>query len=306
MVKNLKWTNQALGGHIETRFFAMPSEEERRTWVADVMPIVLSKDRIAEQVGDRVIAGSRDRLGHLVGMSSQEFKDTGTLTLPWRLVPVGSGMQPAWLQEASRDHHVLCVDTRSPTAFKQLYPSGAVPVPFCGFEAILGLCNPGTKGSGFKACITADYDLFAIWPGEKDGMGLMHKAWSGDSLPGGVPRTSGVDERLKTAGHREYHRFGDVSPRVLTIKVMLNTALQAQKGRSKGGNLVHHNDEAGNFALAKGSLAECLPLIAFVPGLGTKGVENLGHFKELADLAKKQGHSIVAKKEWLQEAGVAG
>jgi hypothetical protein len=265
------------------------------------MPIVLSMDRIAELVGEGVIAGSRDRLGHLVGVSSQEFTDLGMLTLPWRLVPVGKASNP-WLKGASRDHHVLCVDTKVKAAFKQLYPSGADPVPFCGFEAILGLCNPGTKGSGFKACITADYDLFAIWPSGKDGMGTMHKAMGGDELPGGVPRTSDVDERLKAGGHREHYRFGDVSPRVLTIKVMLNTALRS--AGYPGGNLIHHNDEAGNFALAKGSLSECLPLIAFVPGKGTKGIANLGHFKELADLAKKQGHRLVAKEAWLTEAGV--
>jgi hypothetical protein len=317
--KNLHWTEEALGGHINTKFFEKAQEgtaeaAAQAEWVADVMPIVLSATRIAELEGERIIAAAADGDGHKVGVAGQDFKDLGRVTLPYRLVPVGNAGN-GWLKGATRDHYVLCVDRKARTAFQQLYPSGAEPVTFRGFEAILGLCNPGTKGRGFKACVTADYDLFSIWPtwddvNGKGGMTGMHAlsrvlgidGGQSHNLPGGPQRQDTVDTRLQAGGAREHWRYGDVSARVLTIKVMLNTALQS--AGYPGGNLVHHNDEAGNFALAKGSLAECLPLIAFVPGKGTKGVASLSDFKELAYLAADQGHRIVCKPDWCSEAGI--
>ena len=115
-----------------------------------------------------------------------------------------------------------------------------------------------------------------------------------------------VDTRLQQGGHREHHRFGDVSARILNTKVLLNTALQAVGGY-QGGNAIHHNDEAGNFALAKGSLADCMPLIAFLPG--TRGyrtvlVENLTDFKELVIFARDNNFQEIAKKDWLTAIGL--
>jgi hypothetical protein len=309
--KNLKWTEESLDkhGHINTRFFAMPSEEERRGWVADTMPIVLSRERI-DSLG---LTGQWDSLGHLVGRSSQTFTNGDeTVTLPWRLVPV-RGAQSSWLHGATDDHYVLCVDPSR--TFRQLYPAGAEMVPFVGFETILGQCNPNTKDRGFKACVTADYDLFSIWPSEDDAMAARHFAGGalgtengqGRTMPGGVPRTIDVDTRLTHQGHMEHYRYGNVSPRILTVKVMLNTAIMA--AGYAGGNAIHHNDECGNFALAKGSLAECLPLIAFVPPVagkagGTKGVETVEDFGRLVREARAGGFKVVAKPEWLTQAGV--
>ena len=115
---------------------------------------------------------------------------------------------------------------------------------------------------------------------------------------------NGVDDRLQSAGHREHHRFGDVSARVMLIKTMLNTALTGAAGY-RGGNAIHHNDEAGNFALAKGNLAGCLPLIGFrPPPEATMLIETLSDFKELVLVARKLGYQERAKPEWLREAGI--
>src|SRR5262249_26132032 len=115
---------------------------------------------------------------------------------------------------------------------------GVSPILFKGHETILGLINPGTKERGFKACVTADYDLFAIWEaqGKGDRLALQHKL-AGElqarfnqptaALPGGVARMGSVDTRLQAGGNREHHRFGDVSARVMHVKTMLNTALQS-------------------------------------------------------------------------------
>jgi hypothetical protein len=232
-------------------------------------------------------------------------------TLHWRLVRVGNATN-TWLMGAS-DHYVLCVNTRAPQAFRQQYPGGSKPVMFRGHETVLGLINPGTRQRAYKACITADYDLFATWPkaGPAEGAAMQHLvnaavlAKAGNSaapVASTVARMPGVDDRLQSQGLRESHRFGDVSTRVMLIKTMLNTALIAEAGYD-GGNAIHHNDEAGNFALAKGSLASCLPLIGFYGGFGTVLISTLADFKELVLKARSEGFDVRAKPEWLIEAG---
>jgi len=71
------------------------------------------------------------------------------------------------------------------------------------------------------------------------------------------------------------------------------------------GNPIHHNDEAGSFALAKGKLADCFPLIGFFPGVGTVLVADVTDFRELVLVARAKGFVERAKPKWLQEAGRA-
>jgi Anthrax toxin LF subunit len=309
--RNKNWTQEALSGHIVEKFFG---KVEDKDWVADVMPIAISKTRIDELRGKGVIEPKAAPNGEFTGISRAVKGDT---VLYWRLVPVGNATN-SWLKVGGQvpgGYYVLCVDKKGSQAFRQQYPAGAAPILFRGNETILGLINPGTKPRGFKACVTADYDLFAIWEatGSGDRLSLQHSLSSelskkfGDGnapLPGGVARMGTVDQRLQSAGHREHHRFGDVSARVMNVKVMLNTALQSTGGY-QGGNAIHHNDEAGNFALAKGTLNDCLPLIGFMPGPSTVLVENLGDFKELAMYARERGFHVRAKPDWLQSAGVS-
>ena len=173
------------------------------------------------------------------------------------------------------------------------------------------------KKFGFKACVTADYDLFSVWPGLTAGGDRMadqhqrnNKILGGgsDKLAGGVARLPGVDTRLQATGLKEHHRYGDVSARIMTVKALLNSGIQ-----NPVGNAVHHNDEAGNLALAKGTLQDCMPLVCFCPGiLGGKQlsvpetmlVETLEDFKDLAEIAAEFNFRVVAKQAWLQEAGV--
>jgi hypothetical protein len=306
--RNAGWTHEAVKGHIVEKFFGKVDDP---TWIADVMPIAISGARIAELTQKGIIA-PRAVGADFVGESKASKGDT---VLPWRLVPVGNASNP-WLKVDGGippNYYVLCVNTQGSRAFKQNYAAGA-PVMFRGHETILGLTNPGTKSRGFKACVTADYDLFAIWPksGKADLSAVRHAANAGvlaktgqgaTPLAGGIARMPGIDNRLQSQGNREHHRFGDVSARMMLAKTMLNSALMTTGGY-KGGNAIHHNDEAGNFALAKGTLSDCLPLIGFTPSHGTVLIENLGDFKELVLDARGSGFEERAKPEWLREAGV--
>ena len=306
IARNKDWTSDALTGHIHEKWFG---KVEDASWVGDVMPIAISQKRISELTSKGVIDPKPARDGQLVGASRATKGDT---MLYWRLVPAGNASS-VWLTERA-GYFVLCVDTAGAAPFKQIYPAGVKPIMFRGHETILGLINPGTKGRGFKACVTADYDLFAIWEamGGADRLALQHRL-AGDlqkkfnqpnaPLPGGVARMDTVDTRLQAGGNREHHRFGDVSGRVMYVKTMLNTALQSVGGYG-GGNAIHHNDEAGNFALAKGTLSECFPLICFAPGSKTILIENLVDFKELVLYSRAGGFNVRAKPDWLLAAGV--
>ena len=318
VARNRTWTHEALSGEINKKFFGDATDPD---WVGDVAPIVLSKTRIDYLINQNIIKTSTDRNNHLLGTSKATKGDT---VLPWRLIPIGNAEQ-SWLKGALPTHHVLCVDTSAKVTFKQELPNQhglqapLEPVRFRGFEALMGLCNPQTsKQLGFKACVTADYDLFSIWPGTKNGdqMEARHTAHSvitalkpggqSKTIGGGVARLIGVDSRLQGDGLREHHRYGDVNARVMTIKALLNSAIQ-----NPGGNAVHHNDEAGNFALAKGTLKDCLPIVAFIPGIISASsprpgsmvlIQTLEDFKTVVDLARSSSFNVIAKPAWLQEA----
>ena len=314
--KNRTWTHEALSGEINKNFFGDGVTDP--DWVGDVAPIVISQERINYLLQESIIRFQKDSNNHLVGVSKAT---NGTTVLPWRLIPKGNAGQP-WLKDANTDHHVLCVDNTSAERFKQELPNAhglatpIQPVRFRGFECILGLCNPQTqKRFGFKACVTADYDLFSVWPGLSQGgdrMEVQHAIAGlgiGKNLPGGVARMTSVDTRLKADGRQEHHRYGDVSARIMAVKALLNSGIQ-----NPIGNAVHHNDEAGNLALAKGTLQDCMPLVCFLPGILAKKqmspsetflVETLADFKDLAEIAREFDFRIVAKEAWLKEAGLS-
>lgn len=314
--KNRVWTKEALEGHIVEKFFGKVDAEEAADWKADVMPIVLSRKRIDELAATGHISFKIERSGggaeDLVGKSTAKFGKT-EVTLPWRLKNAAGATNP-WLKNAGRDYYVLCVDPKQ--GFVQELPPHVHPVLFRGFHTILGMCNPSSKQLGFKACVTADYDLFAIWPKKNDLGNVRHQinaAILARNKPPQAPlpphvlnvtRMPHIDDRLQSQKHKEHYRVGDVSARVLLIKTMLNTAIISAGYR--GGNAIHHNDEQGNMALAKGSLAECLPVLAIVPYLPQPVIALTGidDFKNLVLQARTQGFDTRAKDSWLKEAGI--
>lgn len=162
--KNEEWTGEALEGHIVEKFFGKVDPLESADWKADVMPIVLSIKRIKELEAEGHITPTLQRGGggavYYTGMSTQSFGGQ-SVTFPWRLVSASGATNP-WLKGDTRDYYVLCVDPNK--GFVQKLPRHAQPVLFRSYHTVLGMCNPGSKHLGFKACVTADYDLFAIWP----------------------------------------------------------------------------------------------------------------------------------------------
>lgn len=315
--KNEKWTHEALAGEIVEKFFGKVDAAESADWRADVMPIVISKARLDELAKGGHIQPQLHQGGggahYYSGVARQTFGGVA-VALPWRLMPT-RGATNRWLSGPvgaySGDYYVLCIEPKQ--GFTQLLPADlAEPVLFRGYHTVLGMCNPGSKHLGFKACVTADYDLFAIWPHGGDAGDARHRlvaeiqahasGAAAARLPMGVARMPGVDDRLQARNHREHFRYGDVSARVMQIKTMANTAIIA--AGYQGGNAIHHNDEQGNMALAKGSLAECLPVLACVPwrSPGVIAVTSAADFAVLVKEGRTLGYDVRAKREWLQQA----
>lgn len=309
---NRRWTAEALEGHIVEKFFGKVDPTECADWKADVMPIVLSIGRIRELERRGVIKPTQHRGGggaeYFTGTSTQAFGGE-SVTLPWRLMSAVGATNP-WLKGKTKDYYVLCIEPRQ--GFVQELPGHVEPVIFRGHQTVLGMCNPGSKALGFKACVTADYDLFAIWPRKNDVANARHqinaailaRARNPQPLALGVTRMPHVDDRLQQSGHREHYRVGDVSARILLVRTSLNTAIIS--AGYKGGNAVHHNDEQGNMALAKGSLVECLPVIAMVPFRNPKvlALTSVADFATLVNWARELDYDTRSKPSWLREAGL--
>ena len=338
--KNVLWTKQAVHGDIEKKYFGAVDDPD---WKAGIVPIVISQKRIdfLEKDGKITPLPADD------GYVGESTATNGAFVFQWRLVAADGRPHP-WLKGGvSRGHFVLCADNRGEKVLS--YPGAIKPIRFEGYETVLGITNPGTAESlGFKACVTADYDLLSVWPGPPlgvqdplaklrgphDAMALQHNLqnqvqhlkhnWTDrlqtdplfpirppdsepvrsttlDALPAGVPRQINIDARPKQGGNFEHYRYGDISNRILNVKVLLNNTIIG-KGY-QGGNAVHHNDEVGNTALAKGSLSECLPIIGFAPKSfrfsgQTVLIRSIWEFRELFELAKSCGFSPLVKKEW--------
>jgi hypothetical protein len=329
--KNILWTKQAVDGDIEKKYFGAVDDP---TWKAGVVPIVISQRRVdfLEKNGKINPLPADD------GYVGESTATNGTFVFQWRLVAADGRPHP-WLKGGvSREHFVVCADNRGEKLLS--YPGVIKPIRFEGYETVLGITNPGTAETlGFKACVTADYDLLSVWPGPPltvqdplaklrgpdDAMAIQHNLQNQvqhlkdrlfpirrlvsepvrstilDPLPGGVPRQINIDARPKQGGNFEHHRYGDISNRILNVKVLLNSTIIG-KGY-QGGNAVHHNDEVGNTALAKGSLSECLPIVGFAPKSfrfsgQTVLIRSIQEFRELFELAKNCGFSPLVKKEW--------
>ena len=151
---------------------------------------------------------------------------------PYRIF---SREQWAWLRddtpdaEQSRRYFVLCVDSRSAYRFQQRYLERVTPIRFRGFDTVLGLCNPGTTQRGFKACVTADYDLFASWPSKADQMGNQHALMgqiaklrpAGAEVDSGVSRAANLtpSAAIAVANGKEVGRVSGAANRELRLRV---------------------------------------------------------------------------------------
>lgn len=369
--KNLEWTAEALQGSISKSFFGMdvqaksPFEQAaevarlRANWTASAMPIAISERRLQWLMQhENLLHGTMAQDGDAwTGCSIKAFGEHGSVKLDWRLVPIVRPY-PTWapaLQMDSPPYYALCVDgqltygsrprwhsiggewKRQTSRAWQYFAPNVSLVTYRNYECILGLCNPGTAGRGFKAVVTADYDLFSIAAKGNDERDLrqMSKVAPSNQLQWNRGRwRSAAEIELFAQSHggfvksindknrkvswkalpadgrvrsKELHTMGNVSQRLKDVAAAVNDAL---KTVYHGGIAVHHNDEAGNFGLPKGGLMECMPVLVLMPNIGSSRIlgaaalTSVDDFRQWYQSCLTLGLNPHVKDAWLKEAGI--
>jgi hypothetical protein len=307
---NQRYTVEALEGRIRhdavggLEVEALGHDAVLPDWMAGCKPVVISAARYAELIAGG-LTGTTNSAGIIKGTSTDK---TRRVRFPWALIPVARCMQTPGFATAVGDpptggYGVFVDYTNETVRFEQRVPTTIRAVKVLGYESVLGLTNPGTDEYGYRACVTGDYDLFAVWPP----MQKLDPFGAGDWDTRVVDRYRQQHVASTTAHHHQHYRLGNITNRLNMVKVFLNTALIG-RGGFPGGNLVHHSDEVGNPSPGlKKTLLESFPLLAFVPrdgwrrsGLTSSGmcVRNTLDFSTLVNHCQAQRIAPDLRPEW--------
>ena len=152
------------------------------------------------------------------------------------------------------------------------------------------LC-PSSVRRTYRAATTGDYDLFAIFPRRP-----LFDAGGADRRM--VPGTERFKVAAKAYGGHEDPHLGNLTPRIARIRNLLNSGV-TQAGY-KGGNVVHHSDEAGRPNVSSVDF----PFIAFVPKEADAYVcEHIGDFKSFISIMMKRSFVLTFNGGWQRQLG---
>lgn len=294
VAKNAGHTHEALAGVIRKDALGgleMPPAQlaaAMAEWTAGCKPIVISSARFHELRN----GGFLENVQYLGdgGVTGLNLHRKSGLRFPWRLIPVTQchWASPAFRQacpDAPFDGYGIFVDRRTDFPFFQQRHWATDFITVRRYEAVLGLINPGTESYGYRACVTGDYDLFAVWP--FGGQDLEQDRRFVAPLPADI------------AANYQNYQLGNITQRINTVKILLNSSLQSAGGYT-GGMMVHHSDEVGNPTQGlRKSLVESMPLIAFMPGqVDPWGIQNTMDFKTLVLQSMNRGYYPDLRPEW--------
>jgi hypothetical protein len=163
-------------------------------------------------------------------------------------------------------------------------PVMAVVDPLCGREAF------GT----YRSATTGDYDLFAVFP---PAAGENRQSRALDTrMVGGSDRFA---QSQQAFARQEDPHMGNLTARLRQIGDRLNRAIRASGYR--GGNCVHHSDEAGRPSVYSVEY----PVIAFVPaGGGPYCLQNDGDFKQFIRDVLRFRFYVTFNPGWHRQLGI--
>jgi hypothetical protein len=232
-------------------------------WMADCKPVVISGARFNElRTGG--LDGLTDENGIIRGVSTDK---TRRVRFPWAVIPTSRTLANVPYLNAcgpipDGSYGVFVDHTNADVGFTQFRPSIVQPIRVEGFDAVMGLINPGTDNYGYRACVTGDYDLFAVWSPAKVAGAFVGKLDMDVRI---VDRVRHESPGITAPHNHQHYKLGNITRRLEMIKVLLNSALIGG-GSFPGGNLVHHSDEVGNPSPGlKKTLQQSFPLLAFLP-----------------------------------------
>lgn len=299
-----------------------------KTWKGRICPIILCKKRIDWLLNKKIInpkvhwvvVSGRTPRKMYVGTAERDGVSVEYRLLSYSKYDLQSRGMLGKKNDVYTDAEYFAIQLRGTASFEQLQGAGSIQgytIPEWFMEGdwswLLGMTNPQPTAEdyGFKACVTGDYDLFSVWP--------RANVYSGHVIR---DKTSALGYRLNPGGidarpvdqlfpdgplrfGREPERIGNITLRLTEVKDALNRQIAQVY---KGGDCVHHSDEAGNPAphLLK-PLVECFPMAFFIPddpfAYGfAKG--DLAGLKQLCTAANRAKYRLDLKPRWLSELGL--
>lgn len=159
-------------------------------------------------------------------------------------------------------------------------------------EPVIVLGNPKAESKSMFLPVTADYDLFAIYP--RSSQSINPRALN--VPPSSTTKSSKLKETLaqlfpiQEKSDDEDEDMGNIHPFGKTIIKALNKATQQSSNPYTGGQLVWHNDETGN-PFSHGFRKEDRPIF-FIPGSNEPvQIFSLKELIQLQQLAREAGYS---------------
>lgn len=149
---------------------------------------------------------------------------------------------------------------------------------------------------GYRAAMTGDYDLFALWVHKS-----IYRPDNVDGLPSDnrMVTHSQLEQNIRNNRRRtgEDKHLGNVTGRLRQVRDALN--LEIRRAGYRGGNMVHHSDEAGRPFVRDIDL----PVIAFVPGRKRAyGLTDIGDIREFINVvAQPRGYVASFNPGWMSE-----
>jgi len=167
-------------------------------------------------------------------------------------------------------------------------PSNLLPV-----MAMVDPACPSAVRRTYRAATTGDYDLFAVFP-PRTGKGRYNPKDDRRMVPG--------SDRFKVPlseyeAHEDPHR-GNLTGRIIKIRGLINDRVRAIG--YKGGDVVHHSDEAGRPKVSSIDF----PFIAFVPKQSPYCVQNVSDFKKFI-MGLQWNWVITLNPGWHRELGIS-
>lgn len=166
-------------------------------------------------------------------------------------------------------------------------------------QAMVDPACPRVLRGTYRSATTGDYDLWAIFPRR-----------TGFSRPDHSRPVAGSERfRLPWSSFegREDSNLGNITPRMAQMKRQINNLII--EAGYRGGNVVHHSDEAGRpgisrIDLPRAATPDTEKVVAFVPEKSAFCVETIG---DLRELIKELGFEYVVSMNpgWFRDLGIA-
>lgn len=261
---------------------AINLDEENQGWKANTTPLLISEKRRQWLMANGYIHVVR-KGGRWDGTATH---DSG-ISFKYSLIPENGNLWGVYFDNTQLGKTFR--QERGNTVVKYHKKYGK------SYEPMLAMTNPSTHRQfpqeHYLNAITGDYDLFAIWPFEKD-----YNPYGDDHRPLGTTRGF-TSEEGQNIDHLERNftqsgqgtKLGNITNRIYLVGQLINSIVGRQ-------HVIWHSDESARPFLDDVDL----PVIAFTPAGNQFGIENILDFKAFIHYCLSAGIHVSLSNAWTQ------